>query len=149
VTTSRFGAVIDALVTLVDTTSVTHTFDGPPNTAEGPTEYVIVGGTDDPDDDAGEITQAWNGLGAGAKQETGEVTCAVLVGTGDDVVKTARDRALVILGEIETALRADKTLGGVLVSGWCEMASGRPSQRRNSNGLYARVAFTVRYQTRI
>lgn len=147
--TSRFGAVVDALVTLVDATSVTHVFDGPPNTAEGPAEYVIVGGTDDPDDDAGEIAQEWNGLGAGTKQETGEVRCAVLVGTGDDVVKTARDRALVIFGEVETALRADKTLGGVIVSGWCSLAEGRPAQRRNANGLYARVVFTVTYQTKI
>ena len=147
--TSRFGAVVDALVSLIDATSVTHVFDGPPNTADTLDEYVIVGGTDDPDDDAGEIQQEWNGLGAGAKQETGQVTCAVLVGTGNDVVKTARDRALVVLGEVETALRADKTLGGVLVSGWCGLAEGRPSQRRNSNGLYARVVFTVQYQTKI
>jgi hypothetical protein len=149
VTTSRFGAVVDALVTLVDATSVAHTFDGPPNTADTLAEYAIVGGTDDPDDDAGEIDQTWAGIGAGAKQETGEVVCAVLVGTGDDVVKTARDRALVLFGEVETALRADKTLGGVITSGWCEMASGKPRQRRNTNGLYVRIEFTVRYQTRI
>ena len=147
--TSRFGAVVDALVSLIDATTVTHVFDGPPHTADTLDEYVIVGGTDDPDDDAGEVRQEWNGLGAGAKQETGEVTCAVLVGTGDDVVKTARDRALVVLGEVETALRADKTLGGVIVSGWCSLAEGRPSQRRNANGLYARVVFTVSYQTHI
>jgi hypothetical protein len=149
VTTSRFGAVVDALVVLVDATTVGRVFDGPPNTADALTEYVVVGGTDDPDDDAGEFDQVWNGIGASAKQETGSVVCATLVSTGDDVVKTARDRALVILGEVETALRADKTLGGVITSGWCEMSSGRPRQRRNSNGLYVRVEFTVDYQTRI
>lgn len=143
--------MVDALVTLVKATSVAdeHVFDGPPNTADGPTEYVIVGGTDDPDDDAGEITQDWNGLGARTKTETGEVTCAILVGTGDDVVKTARDRALVIFGEVETAIRNAPDLTGALTAGWAHVASGRPSQRRNANGLYARVVFTVQYQTHI
>jgi hypothetical protein len=149
VTTSRWGAVVDALVVLVGTTSAAQVFDGPPNTADSLTEYVTVGATEDPDDDGGEIGQEWNGIGAGTKQETGQVVCAVLVGTGDDVVKTARDRALVIFGEVETALRADKTLGGVITSGWCEMSTGRPRQRRNTNGLYVRVEFTVDYQTRI
>jgi hypothetical protein len=149
VTTSRWGAVVDALVVLVDTTSAAQVFDGPPNTADSLTEYVTVGATEDPDDDGGEIEQEWNGIGAGTKQEVGRVVCAVLVGTGDDVVKTARDRALVIFGEVETALRADKTLGGVITSGWCEMSIGRPRQRRNPNGLYVRIEFVVTYQTRI
>ena len=147
--TSRFGAVVDALVTLVDATSVTHVFDGPPNTADTLDEYVIVGGTDDPDDDAGEFDQDWAGIGRQSKNETGEVTCAVLVGTGNDVVKTARDRALVVVGEIETALRADPTLGGVLSAGWSHLSEGRPRQRRNANGLYVRVTFTVAFQSRI
>lgn len=147
--TSRFGAVVDALVTLVDATSVLGVFDGPANTSDVPTEYVVVGGTEDPDDDAGEFTQAWNGLGARTKTETGEVTCAVLVGTGDDVVKAARDRALAILGEVETAVRNAPDLTGALTSGWCHVSAGRPSQRRNTNGLYARIVFTVSYQTHI
>lgn len=147
--TSRFGAVVDALIVSIGTATGATVLDGPSNQTLTVDEYVVVGGTDDPDDDAGEIEQEWNGLGASAKQETGEVTCAVLVGTGGDVVKTARDRALVLFGQIETAVRADKTLGGVITSGWCEMRSGRPSQRRNTNGLYARIVFTITYQSRI
>ncbi len=147
-TTSRFGAVVDALVTAIDATSVQHVFDGPPLTSESLTEYVIVGGTNDADDDAGEFAQTWAGLGAKAKDETGEVTCAVLVQTGDDGVKAARDRALVIFGEIETAVRADPTLA-VLVSGWLNLSAGRVSQRRNANGLYARLVLTVSYKCRI
>jgi hypothetical protein len=146
--TSKFGAVTDALVTVVGTAGTT-TYDGPPLTGDTPSDYVIVGGTDNPDDDAGEFTQDWNGLGARAKVETGQVICALLVGTGDDTVKTARDRALVILGLIENAVRSDPSLGGVLASGWCQLLSGKPSQRRNQAGLYARIEFVIAYQTHI
>ena len=146
--TSRLGAMIDALVIAIDATTVEAVFDGPPLTSVPPTEYVIVGGTDDPDDDAGEVTQTWAGLGAKAKDEAGQVTCAVLVGTGNDVVKAARDRALVIFGEIETALRASPDLA-VLVSGWSHTSDVRITQRRHENGLYARLTFTVSYKCRI
>ena len=147
--TSRFGAVVDALVTLADATSVAQVFDGPSLTADSLTEYVVIGGTEDPGDNAGEITQEWNGIGAKARQEQGEVQCAVLVSTGDDTVKTARDRALAIRGEIETALRADPSLGGVLAPGWAHLNESTAVQLRNTNGLAVRLPFRVTYQTRI
>jgi hypothetical protein len=148
-TTSRFGAVTDALITLIGATDVSATFDGPFLTADIPIDYAIVGGTDDPEDDGGEFTQDWNGLGARTKVETGEVVCAILVGTGDDVVKVARDRALDIVGQVETAIRADPTLGGAVVSGWCQVSRGVPRQRTNTAGLYVRIVLTIAYQSHI
>ncbi len=145
---SRFGAVTDALVTLIGTAGST-TFDGPPLTADVPTDYVIVGGTEDPDDDAGDIDQDWAALGKASRNETGTVTCAILAGTGDDIIKTARDRALTILANIETALRADPSLTGVLSPGWCHITSATPKQVRNDRGLYVRIRFTVTYKSRI
>lgn len=147
-TAPRFGAVIDALVTLVGTTSAQEVYDGPPNTTTAATDYVVIGGTEDPDDEPSSFDQNWNGLGRNGKVETGEITCAILVGTGDDDVKTVRDRALEILGEVETAVRDDPSLGGVLTGGWCQVSGGRHVQRRNSQGLYVRVLFTVAYQTK-
>lgn len=147
-TTPKFGAVIDALVTLVGTTSVEAVYDGPTVTRESVTEFVVIGGTEDPDDEPSSFDQAWNGLGNRGKTETGEVTCAVLVGSGEQDVKPARDRALAILGEIETAVRLDPSLGGVLSGGWCQVSAGRHVQRLNSQGLYVRITFTVSYQTK-
>lgn len=144
----KFGAVIDALVTLAKTTSAQEVHDGPIVATTAATDYVVIGGTEDPDDEPSSFDQTWNGLGARGKVETGEVTCAVLVGTGGEDVKVARDRALVIVGEIETAVRADPTLGGVLSAGWCLVSGGRHVQRLNSQGLYVRVLFTVSYQTK-
>lgn len=148
-TTSRYGAVVDALVALFATTGRT-VYDGPTLSGDRPTEYVVVGGTEDSDDDAGEFTQDWAGIGAKAKNETGEVVCALLVSTGDGDVRTARDAALSFLSTLGDLLRADPNLAGALgPAGWCHLASGRPSQRQTSEGVYVRVAFTIVYQSRI
>ena len=147
-TTPKFGAVIDALVSIAATTSAGAVYDGPLVTAEYASDFLVVGGTEDPDDEPSSFDQAWNGLGARTKNESGEITCAVLVGTGDEQVKVSRDRALAILGEFETAVRADPSLGGVLIGGWCHVSSGRHVQRQNTQGLYVRITFTVSYQTK-
>jgi hypothetical protein len=144
----KFGAVIDALVALARTTSAQEVHDGPVIATASTTDYVVIGGTEDPDDEPSSFTQDWNGLGARTKNETGEVTCAVLVGTGGEDVKTARDRALVIVAEVETLIRADPSLGGVLSGGWCLVSGGQHVQRLNTQGLYVRVVFTVSYQTK-
>lgn len=147
-TTPKFGAVIDALVKLAKTTSALSVYDGPANITTPTTNYVVIGGTEDPDDEPSSFDQSWNGLGQRGKNETGEVTCAVLVGAGDDDVKAARDRALAIIGEVETAVRNDPSLGGVLSGGWCQVSGGRHVQRLNSQGLYVRIVFTVAYTTK-
>ena len=147
-TVPRFGAVIDALVILADATSTQAVYDGPVNVTAATTDYVVIGGTEDPDDEPSSFDQTWNGIGQRGKVETGEVTCAVLVGTGDEGVKVSRDRALAILGEIETAVRADPSLGGVLTGGWCQVSSGRHTQRLNTQGSYVRLVFVVSYTTK-
>jgi hypothetical protein len=148
-TTTRWGAVVDALVTLCRTTDAALVLDGPTVTGDRPADYIVVGGTEDPEADGGEFTQDWNGLGARTKHETGTVTCAVLAGIGDSDVKLARDRALNVLGQVETAIRADPTLAGAVSSGWCHVAAGRPSQHSNANGTYVRVVFDIAYQSKI
>lgn len=144
----KFGTVIDALVTLARTTSAQAVYDGPAITSEAVSDFIVIGGTEDPDDEPSSFDQSWNGLGQRGKVEQGEITCAVLVGTGNEDVKVARDRALTILGEVETKVRADPSLGGVLSGGWAHVSGGRHTQRLNTQGLYVRVVFTVAYQTK-
>jgi hypothetical protein len=144
----RFGAVIDALLDLARTTSAQAVYDGPVVVTSTPTDYLVIGGTEDPDDEPSSFDQDWNGLGARGKIEQGEITCAVLVGTGGEDVKAARDRALEVIDEVETLVRADPSLGGVLSGGWCQVSSGRHTQRLNSQGLYVRIVFTVAYNTK-
>lgn len=147
--TSRLGAVIDALVTQLDAGTAVAVYDGYPVITTPPADFVIVGGTPDPDTDAASLDQAWAGLGAKARDETGEITCAVVSQSGGTNLKTHRDRALVILGELETAIRADPTLGGVVSSGWLHVTTGSLSQEQNTNGSRAVVTFTVSYRARL
>lgn len=148
-TTSRWPSIVDALLAAFAATDAALVLDGPNGTADVATDYVVVGGTEDPDDDAGEFDQDWRGLGAKARQETGTVTCAVLAATGDDDIPTTRARAFEILGQLETAARTDPTLGAAINSGWLHVTNGRASQRRNANGAYVRIVFTVSYSARI
>ena len=147
--TSRLGAVIDALVTTLDAGTTVEVYDGFPITSTAPTDFVIVGGTDDPDDDGASLDQSWAGLGAKARDEEGEIRCAVISQSGDTVLKIHRDRALVILGELEAAIRADPTLGGVVASGWLHVTGGSLNQQQNANGSRARITFTVSYKARL
>lgn len=145
---AKFGAVIDALLTLAESTSVERVYDGPVVTSEAPATFMVIGGTEDPDDEASSFDQTWNGLGARGKNETGEVTGVVIATTGNDGVRAARDQALTLLAELEALIRSDPSLGGVLTGGWAQASGGRYVQRKNSQGLYARVTFTITYQTK-
>jgi hypothetical protein len=151
VTTSRWPSVYDALLTTFRVVSGLTVFDGPEFglTADSVGEFVIVGGNGDPDGDPGAITQAWKGLGHNSRDETGEVNCAVIVQTGDTVIKTSRDRAFVLLASLETALLADPTLGAAVTAGWMLPINGTPEQRENSLGSYVRLPFTISYNTRL
>lgn len=143
---TRYGLVVDALVALIGATDTT-VFDGPPLTSDIPTDYVIVGATDDPDEDSGDIRADWSGLGAQKRKEESDVTCCVVAWTGDDNLKATRDRALAVLDNVAAAMKADHSLG-VLLPGWAHITSAVPRQRRNTNGTYFRLVFTVSYQTK-
>lgn len=146
--TSRLPAAIDALVDVFG--AVTQTYDGPSMLPEvWPLEFVIVGGTDDPDDDTAEADIEWAGLGAKKRAEEGRITCAVMVQSGDVAVKTNRDRAFALLGDLETAVIADPTLGAAVASGWFLPEAISFSQRQTSGGTFGRIVLTVSYQARI
>lgn len=141
-------AVIDALVSTFTATGL-QTYDGPSVPTTRASEFVIVGGTLDPDDDAGTSEIEWNGLGAKHRREDGGVTCAVVVETGDTVIKPSRDRAYALLATLTTAITTDPTLGASVSSGQLLVNETTLTQRQNANGSYAQVAFTVSYQSRL
>ena len=145
--TSRTPAVIDALVTTM--TAVLTTYDGRPVTSDTPSEFAIVGGTDDPDDESATAEYEWAGLGAKARNQRGDVTCCVVVQSGDtDDVKAKRDRAYVLLNSLETAITANPTLAAV-TSGQCLVTSDTLIQRQSTSGAVARLVFTVTFTARI
>lgn len=146
--TSRVGAVIDALVTQFDAGTAVKVYDGPPVDTTAPADFVVIG-CDDQFESTVPLTQAWAGLGANARDENGEIPCAVISQSGETNVKTHRDRCLTILAELEAAVVADPTLGGTVASGWLLIASGSLSQAQTANGSRASINFTVSYRARI
>ncbi|MEU8270829.1 hypothetical protein AB0B89_27185 [Sphaerisporangium sp. NPDC049002] len=153
--TSRVPAAIDALVALFQATpglgvAGVAVVDGPIITGDPLHEAVFVGYDGDPDGDGEAVTfdQEWAGLGARAKNESFVVMCAVSVWSGSTKVVPVRTRAFEMLGEVETALRTDPSLGlppPTVVA----MASGSLVQSQRGSGLECRIPFQIAVQTRI
>jgi hypothetical protein len=153
--TSRVPATLEALVALFAAAPTlggagVEIIDGPMVTGDPLREAVYVGYDGDPDGDFESVTfaQEWAGLGARAKDETFTVTCAVSVWSGSTKVVPMRVRAFEVLGEVETTLRAEPSLGlppPTVVA----MASGSLVQSQRGSGLECRIPFQIAVQTRI
>lgn len=150
-TTSRLPAVIDALIETFGTVTDLTVFDGPEFslTEDAVGEFVIVGGNGDRSAESGSLAQTWAGMGHHSRNEEGGVDCALVVQTGDSVIKTSRDRVFVLLGELETALVADPTLGGAVMAGWMLPLSASIEAEENGLGSYVRLSFTISYRSRL
>lgn len=149
---SRVPAVLDALLALWraqldETVTVT---DGPQITDAALQRVVCVGwdGDDEGDGEAVTWTQAYRGLGAGVKDETITVTCVAICWNGGDTVRTARDDVYALFAEIEASVRDDTSLG-LAPPSIAAITTGRLHQEANSDGVMARLPFTVEVQTRI
>lgn len=150
--TSRAPAVIDALVALCRTAPAlagVTVQDGPQVTSKHLKAVVCIGWDGDEDNDqAVEAQQEWAGLGAKAKDETLQVTCAALAWHGSTTTKPVRDRAYALVAAVEDALRADPSLGfqpPTVVA----LATGNAFQRQTADGAQCRVVFTIAIKTRI
>lgn len=148
--TSRVPATIDAIVNVLTVAGI-NTIDGPFVTGDYD-NAVFVGYDGNPEGNflSAGIKQEWSGtLGTARRDEIMEITCAVVVMSGDTDVKTARLNAFGLFGTVETTLRADPSLGfsspyvaGVKpVDFYVEPDSER--------GFVARLVFVVEAKTRI
>lgn len=121
-------------------------YDGLPATAEADLAFVLVGDDGDAtsDNPAAAVTQtrAERNI-AGAYSEAGDITCAVICQTGDDDLPGLRTSSRALMFAIETAVRADPTLGGVAVRSRIDDVT--LWQVRNANGSAVRRVFTVHY----
>lgn len=144
---TRLDAVIDALVAALraaGSLSGVTVLDGPPVTDDPLFEVVSVGFSWDPEDDrAAETTQGYHELGMTAKRdETVDVYCAVRVVNGDADVSTARARAVVLVGAVESVLRADPSMGLADLLR-AELSVGDLRQTQTAEGVGALIRFTV------
>lgn len=138
--------VIGALVTIFQTAVGTSVpvYDGLPGTQVTDFDLVIVGDDGDPanaDNPAGTTTQERIRMD-GATTEFGDVTCAVICQTGDDDLPGRRARSQVLMLALETALRADRTLGGVVIRSNIDTVA---LFQTRTGGSGVRRVFTVHY----
>jgi hypothetical protein len=149
--TSVIPALIDALVEQAgQSLEAVLVFDGMRVTSD-PGDYLMVG-VDDPDADgfaqAADADQAWAGLGAHAKNQTGGVWCVAESRNGDGDPKAARDAAYATVAAVEDLCRVDPTLA-VLTGGWASVGGDERLSQSRVGGASARVAFRVNFQARI
>jgi hypothetical protein len=145
---TKVDAVCLALVALWDAnpdlSSVTIA-DGPQANSEASNEWLFVGADGDAPDEGTEAVSAeqdWMAF-AKTKQETADVTCAVVVRDGGSNVSALRPIAFGILSDAEDALRADPTLGGLVMQS--HISSHQYIPVITQGGCKARVVFTVTY----
>lgn len=153
--TSAAFDVLDALYArlagLPELADPVRVYDGPYVTEEMPVDSVFVGYDGDPEGDLQAFTfeQDWAHAGYRAKDETLSIPCCVISYTGDaNAVRDRRERVQALLAAIETALRADPTLG-VSSTTRAQVRRGALHQEPTSDGVRARLVFWVDVDTRI
>ena len=130
--------------------------DGPAATGDDPTTAVFIGYDGDSDGD-GKVTENWTAgfvgapIGRQARDESFEVTCAVVSWGGDIDVPSRRAAAVAAFSAVEDDLRAAVDLG---------LAPGVPTvaqvvqmdlyqEQDAQRGMQARILFRVGVETRI
>ncbi|MDR7278932.1 hypothetical protein [Catenuloplanes atrovinosus] len=150
---AAFTTVPDVLLALVQlgqtVLPAVHVYDGAPESETDEDEFLSVGFSRDEDDASvdGESVDAGNRTSA----ETYAVHCILSVATGDSgpaAVADRRARCAQLFGAYASAIRADPSLGGVLVAGArADVASFAwiygPTQ---TAGTYAEVEFDIAVQ---
>lgn len=143
----RWPDIVDALVALLPTLpgyeDVTVA-DGPPLTQARPPRYVTVGYVADEDAGAFEIDRR-NDYRV---EERGTVRCHFVAQSGSTKLPAYRDEVFALVDELDQALRADQTLGGVLSADGTCVLSGDIQSVQNAKGTAQSVVVTVEYVTR-
>lgn len=111
--------VLSALVTLGATALPgVQIYDGPNNEDNLPDEFLAVGYSRDEDESS--VDGSLSDDGNYTASESYAVHCIISVATGDahsSAVAERRTRCSALFGQFAMALRADPSLGGVLVAG--------------------------------
>lgn len=154
VVTSRFGLLIDTLLQLLRAVPAladpVQVYDGPDVTDSEWADAVFIGFDGDWNGkfDSVRIKQDWSYLGATSRFEEVDIVCSVVSWSGDVTPKPNRDRAIVLLGAVETVLRTDPTLG-LDSSVIATLDVANVFQEPFQNGHGCRILFTIHIRDQI
>jgi len=136
-------ARLNALLPTLAGWDVVTVFDGPPVTADVPTDYVTVGYV--ADDQAGTYSQTQDPNGF-QYVEVGTVRSQLSCITGDIDLASVRTRVFALMDSVDAAVRADRRLGVLSPSGTSELEVEVLSMQ-STGGTAQSLVFTLHYQT--
>lgn len=150
--TSVVPALIDRIVAIASAIPGVNVTDGDVVTQQRGTFLMV--GWDDPDNDSAtsaSSTQSFAGMPASARDEEGTITCLAIRSDGDRAAKEARDAAASAVSQLETLLRADANLGGVVPGlQWVRFGSRYElRQWLSEDGAVALITFDIAFRARI
>lgn len=143
---SRWDAVVDAVISTLDSALSCDVYDCMPVTNDDIRSCVVVGAfTNDDRGLGGTITQGYHDVGPTAtRDETGTIRATVLSQSGDDDVSVVRADAFSILGSVESALRANYSLGLSNILR-VEVDYGDVTQGYSEHGVFCEIQLTISY----
>jgi hypothetical protein len=123
--------------------------DGPQVTSDASSDWLFVGFNGDVPDEYNEGAAGLQSLMAFArvKGDDGQVTCAVVSRSGNADITATRARANGFLATAEDAVRADMSLGGLVMSAF--VSDYRYSPVQTQQGAKVRLVFTVTYKAQL
>jgi hypothetical protein len=148
---TALGSVIDALISSL---SAVPALAGV--TVEGTavvsgkryTHAVVIGDDGDPESENDpSFAQEWANMAHTKRSETGDIPCAALATTGSTASDVVKVTAFQIMAEVESFLRADTTIGGVVFTS--EITEGAARVGTNSAGTFVVIPFSVHYWTHV
>jgi hypothetical protein len=155
-------AIADAVNWLIDTFAAAATLGAatPPVTIiDGPSTYntaatlLLWVGMEDPDDEEGppgaDDQQEWAGLGALHKDEMLRIPCVARAWSGGGTMRSTRAAAFGIVQAAGTLVRANASLGGMVLVTMPGVTNVRLRQGNTPSGLIADVAFDIAAKARI
>ena len=123
-------------------------FDGPEIDSSYPGDFIAVGhdGSEDGEVSVSNVTQSFEQLGNLKQFEDGSVDCWLATWDGGTSLSDRRARVATLLSAVDTAIRADVSLGGACI--YSSLSNHQMTYIQANNGVAISVTFTITYRAR-
>jgi hypothetical protein len=123
-------------------------FDGPEIDSSYPGDFIAVGhdGSEDGEVSVSNVTQSFEQLGNLKQFEDGSVDCWLATWDGGTSLSDRRARVATLLSAVDTAIRADVSLGGACI--YSSLSNHQMTYIQANNGVAISVTFTIEYRAR-
>lgn len=123
-------------------------YNDDPVTNEADAAFVLVGDDGDPESEReSSFEQEWADLACSSRYERGSIPCSALASSGDTDPDATRSAAFALLAACESALRANRTLGGLVMTS--QLTSGSTLLAQGDNGSWVIAQFEITYMAQV